>query len=272
MTQPVINPPAIVRSIDDDASESKLVAVCRELLASIDDSKWQIGRLAHAWTQRYANGRTDEDFGKLIGLPQQQVNQRRLVWATFGDVYHTCGKLGWSHFREVLNWDDAEEWLAEANDNKWSVATMKRMRDVRQRMQHGEDLTQPADEQPEQWERSDESTEGEFLTEGAVRNDGDQSRPEGAGPEKESPVVQDDDEPDGVLRSARPGTPQPPTVSTPGSARPQRIDNAAKEFHAACQKLSANVRQFIAAARRDDELRMELESVLLTLLEEIRNQ
>ena len=134
-------PSAYVQQAEE--TEAQIVAACRELIAKIDDSKWQIGRLAHEWTQRHAKGRTDEDFGKLIGLPQQQVNQRRLVWATFGDVYHTCGKLGWSHFREVLSWEDAEEWLAEANANEWSVATMKRMRDVRQRIDNGDDLTEP---------------------------------------------------------------------------------------------------------------------------------
>ncbi len=134
-------PSAYVQHAEE--TEAQIVAACRELIAKIDDSKWQIGRLAHEWTQRHAKGRTDEDFGKLIGLPQQQVNQRRLVWATFGDVYHSSGNLSWTHFREVLTWDDAEEWLAEANENHWSVATMKRMRDVRQRIDNGDDLTEP---------------------------------------------------------------------------------------------------------------------------------
>jgi hypothetical protein len=137
----ITQPAAFVQMAED--TEEQIISVCRELVAKIDDYKWDIGRLAHQWTTRFAKGRTDEDFGKLIGLPQQQVNQRRLVWATFGDVYHSSGKLTWTHFREVLNWDDAEEWLAEANSNGWSVANMKRMRDVRQRIADGDDLTEP---------------------------------------------------------------------------------------------------------------------------------
>lgn len=151
-----MNPPAVVQRAEE--TEAQLVAACRELIAKIDDCKWELGRMAHEWTQRHANGRTDADFGKLIGLPQQQVNARRLVWATFGDVYHSSGNLSWTHFREVLNWDDSEEWLAEANQNEWSVATMKRMRDVRLRIDNNEDLSEPNEHfgDPEQLAEDDE--------------------------------------------------------------------------------------------------------------------
>lgn len=128
-----------------EETEAQIVAACRELSARADDCKWQIGRLAHEWTQRLAKGRTDEDFAKLIGLSRQQVQARREVWSTYGDVCNTYCRLSWSHFLAVQAWDDAPEWLAEANENEWSVATMKRMRDVRQRMDNGEDLTEPVE-------------------------------------------------------------------------------------------------------------------------------
>ena len=125
-----------------EETEAQIVAACRELSARADDCKWQIGRLAYEWTQRLAKGRTDEDFAKMIGLSRQQVQARREVWSTYGDVCNTYCKLSWSHFLAVQAWDDADEWLAEANENEWSVATMKRMRDVRQRMDNGDDLTE----------------------------------------------------------------------------------------------------------------------------------
>lgn len=63
------------------------------------------------------------------------------VFSTYGDVSASMRKLSWTHFVAVLAWDDADEWLAEANGNGWSVATMKRMREIRFRMDNGEDLT-----------------------------------------------------------------------------------------------------------------------------------
>lgn len=63
--------PAIVRQAEE--TEAQLVSVCRELVEKIDDCKWQVGRLVHDWTRRFAKGRTDADFGLLVGLSEDQV-------------------------------------------------------------------------------------------------------------------------------------------------------------------------------------------------------
>ncbi len=122
----IINPPAVVRSVDEAAmSEEQLIAAAKSCVGSESGAKWLIGRLAHEWTVAYAKGRTDADFAEMIGgLQTFQVTQRRLVYAAFGDVSTSRLNLSWTHYREAAGWDDAEEWLAEADENEWSVARM----------------------------------------------------------------------------------------------------------------------------------------------------
>lgn len=104
---------------------------------------WEIGECASQWTTKYAKGRGDADFGSLVGLSGDQIYQRRRVWETFSDVYENYPNLKWSHFYVVLNWDDAAECLAWANDMEATIAEMKAWR----RAQHGDDLTTPAQEE-----------------------------------------------------------------------------------------------------------------------------
>ncbi|SFI19412.1 hypothetical protein [Planctomicrobium piriforme] len=121
-------------------SEDQLVARAQQALSSCN---WEIGACAAQWTQRYARGRTDADFGQLIGLSGDQVFQRRRVWETFADVYENYPRLKWSHFYVVVNWDDAAECLQWANDMEATVAEMKAWR----RAQHGEDLSEAVAEE-----------------------------------------------------------------------------------------------------------------------------
>jgi hypothetical protein len=109
---------------------------------AVSRCNWEIGECAAAWTQRYARGRTDADFGALIGLSGDQVYQRRRVWETFSDVASRYERLKWSHFYAALNWDDAAECLQWADDMQATVAEMKAWR----RAQHGEDLSSPAED------------------------------------------------------------------------------------------------------------------------------
>lgn len=120
-------------------TEEALVTRAQEALSAC---RWVVGECAARWTQRYARGRTDADFGQLIGLSADQVYQRRRVWETFADVRDRYPELRWSHFYAALNWDDAPECLTWANDLQSTVAEMKAWR----RAQRGEDLSQPADE------------------------------------------------------------------------------------------------------------------------------
>jgi hypothetical protein len=120
-------------------SEDQLILRAQQALSSCN---WEIGECASQWTQRHARGRTDADFGQLIGLSGDQVFQRRRVWETFADVHLNYPNLKWSHFYVVINWDDAAECLQWANDMQATIAEMKAWR----RAQHGEDLTEEPDD------------------------------------------------------------------------------------------------------------------------------
>lgn len=124
---------------DRHETEDELVLRAQQALSRCN---WEIGECAAAWTQRYARGRTDADFGALIGLSGDQVYQRRRVWETFSDVSDRYERLKWSHFYAAVNWDDAAECLQWAEDMQATVAEMKAWR----RAQHGEDLSAPAED------------------------------------------------------------------------------------------------------------------------------
>ncbi|MCA9032478.1 MAG: hypothetical protein KDA66_16795 [Planctomycetaceae bacterium] len=121
-------------------SEDQLVLRAQEALSNCN---WTIGECAATWTKRYASGRTDADFGQLIGLSGDQVYQRRRVWESFADVWQEYPNLKWSHFYVALNWDDSAECLQWANEIEATIAEMKAWR----RAQRGEDLTAPAEEE-----------------------------------------------------------------------------------------------------------------------------
>ena len=133
----VVTPP----DMSPEMSEDQLVDRARSALSQCN---WVIGECAVAWTEKYSRGRTDADFGSMIGLSGDQVYQRRRVWETFSDVHEGYPGLKWSHFYVALNWDDAAECLGWANEMEATIAEMKAWR----RARHGEDLTTPADEEP----------------------------------------------------------------------------------------------------------------------------
>lgn len=115
-------------------SEEMLLEKARGALSNCN---WIVGECAAKWTEKYARGRTDADFGNLISLSADQVFQRRRVWQTFYDVRDSYAGLKWSHFYVALNWDDASECLQWAVDNEATIAEMRAWR----RSIHGEDLT-----------------------------------------------------------------------------------------------------------------------------------
>ncbi|MBM79108.1 MAG: hypothetical protein CMJ78_00765 [Planctomycetaceae bacterium] len=129
-----------------DSNDNPIVETEEELIAkaqaSISQCNWVVGECASKWTQKYAKGRTDADFGELVGLSPDQVYQRRRVWETFLDVLEDYPSLRWSHFYVALNWDDSSECLQWASENSATVAEMRAWR----RLQNGEDLTQPSDD------------------------------------------------------------------------------------------------------------------------------
>lgn len=124
---PIVPVAAEVRQ--DQESEAALIEAAKQALSVCN---WMIGQCASEWTDRWAKGRTDEDFGNAIGMSREQVSQRRLVWERFRD-WNLSSKLSWTHFRQALSWDDADACLQWASDNDATVAEMKAWRDV----QHG---------------------------------------------------------------------------------------------------------------------------------------
>jgi len=120
-------------------SEAELVGRAQ---AALSNCSWTVGECAAQWTKRYAKGRTDGDFGALIGLSGDQVYQRRRVAETFSDVKDEYKNLKWSHFYTALTWDDASECLRWADDMQATIAEMRAWR----RAQHGEDLTEAGGE------------------------------------------------------------------------------------------------------------------------------
>ena len=66
------------------------------------------------------------------------------MYETFGDVPDRSPALKWSHFYTALNWDDAAECLAWADENEATVAEMRAFR----RALHGEDLSEANAEAP----------------------------------------------------------------------------------------------------------------------------
>ncbi|MBI1313785.1 hypothetical protein GC176_21035 [bacterium] len=115
-------------------TEQELVSTAR---SAISNCNWTVGKCAARWTTRYSRGRTDADFGQMVGLSGDQVYQRRRVWESFADVRDVYPALKWSHFYVALTWTDSAESLAWANENEATIAEMKAWR----RMQNGEDLT-----------------------------------------------------------------------------------------------------------------------------------
>lgn len=127
---------------DIPETEEELVRIAE---TAVSACRWTVGECASKWTKRYAKGRTDHDFGALIGLSGDQIYQRRRVWETFSDVRQQFADLRWSHFYAALNWDDAPECLQWAEETHSTVAEMKAWR----RATRGEDLTSQPDEAEE---------------------------------------------------------------------------------------------------------------------------
>ena len=136
---PIDTMPTTLATDVSPISETEDQLVSRAVEA-ISQSRWIVGECAAKWTRRYARGRTDVEFGLLVGLTGDQVYQRRRVWEKFADLSPQFGNLKWSHFYTALGWDDFGECLKWADDMRATVAEMKAWR----RALRGEDLTTDA--------------------------------------------------------------------------------------------------------------------------------
>jgi len=197
--------PAIVQ---EEQSEQQLIETSR---AADSAAAWVVGECAFLWTQKYAKGRKDSDFARMIGMESEQVAQRRRVYEAFADVRvsYTCMKF--SHFRAALAWDDSAECLAWADENGANVAEMMAFH----RMQNGEDLTVEAD-----------PPETVPNTGGRTEREAPESRPVG---QSSVPAV---DEPVDAPRAAEPkldkapAQKKKPAEATPEPVKPPGIGEA----------------------------------------------
>ena len=125
-------------------SEEQLISIARD---AVSQCNWVVGECAAKWTQKYSRGRTDGDFGQMVGLSGDQIFQRRRVWEAFGDSHKSFSGLKWSFFYVALNWDDAADCLGWAQDSDATVAEMRAWR----RAQRGEDLFAESSEGYSEW-------------------------------------------------------------------------------------------------------------------------
>ncbi len=161
------------KSADHETEE----ALIQRAQTAVSQCNWTVGDCAAKWTKRFARGRTDADFGVLVGMSGDQIYQRRRVCETFSDLKEQCSALNWSHFYIALNWDDASECLSWANENAATIAEMKAWR----RLQHGEDVTATVSEDDERpaWGSDGASVIFPFgvATDGSVRSASDLELP-----------------------------------------------------------------------------------------------
>jgi len=170
-----LEPSAMTETIlDSHVTEQELI---HRAQTAVSNCNWTVGECAAQWTKKFARGRTDADFGELVGMSGDQVYQRRRVFETFADVQTQYASLKWSHFYIALNWEDSTECLSWASDNAATIAEMKAWR----RLQRGEDITNDPsdDEAATQWGGDGASAFGEYGSQSAtpVRSESDLELP-----------------------------------------------------------------------------------------------
>lgn len=115
----------------------------------ISRTNWEKGKLIQQWRSALiecnapSSAYSDEAWSRQVGaVTPQHVGRLRRVYEKFYDVSENYPQLYWSHFQAALDWDDAQKWLQDAADNKWSISQM--------RMSRWESLGSPADKKPQE--------------------------------------------------------------------------------------------------------------------------
>lgn len=112
----------------EDDPEHALITRAKQ---AVHQGNWIIGECASRWYHQYRKQRTDGDFGDVIGLSEDRVFQCRRVWEDFWDLHVKLPNLSWSHFRDALGWEDAEEYLRWADETDARVREMVACRKVK---------------------------------------------------------------------------------------------------------------------------------------------
>lgn len=118
-----------------EVSEQQLIDAATNAIAA---EFWTVGWAASEWVKL---GKSEQEFADRVGLSQQSVNQKRRVHERFKGLTNRLVNLSFTHFIRALDMKEPEEWLNEANDNKWSWREMV--------ANHNNHYT-PADKEPKQ--------------------------------------------------------------------------------------------------------------------------
>lgn len=105
------------------ASHEDLIAQWNHV---ISETNWVKGRII----SEAANGvpNDGEWVSSVGGITETHVGNLRRVHNRFGGVRVFYLNLKWPHFLAALDWEDAEEWLKLADDQKLTVMQMREKR------------------------------------------------------------------------------------------------------------------------------------------------
>ena len=116
-------PPEKEPLIDEIASE--FVGFWNRL---VSQTNWEKGKVIHSWRVKLIEAGlprriySDESIAQRIGnVSPQHVGRLRRVYERFG-ASEPLPNLFWSHYQAALDWEDADDWLRQASDEKLSVA------------------------------------------------------------------------------------------------------------------------------------------------------
>ncbi|MBQ7111265.1 MAG: hypothetical protein IJO06_08585 [Thermoguttaceae bacterium] len=116
-------PPEKEPLIDEIASE--FVGFWNRL---VSQTNWEKGKVIHSWRVKLIEAGlprriySDESIAQRIGnVSPQHVGRLRRVYERFG-ASEPLPNLFWSHYQAALDWEDADDWLRKASDEKLSVA------------------------------------------------------------------------------------------------------------------------------------------------------
>ena len=245
-----------------NASEPALVSLAQQ---AVSRCNWVVGECASAWTQRYAKGRTDADFGLLVGLSGDQIYQRRRVWDAFHEEYEKFPELKWSHFYVAINWDDAVDCLHWAAENEATVAEMKAWR----RAVRGEDLTEDAPPDafagdPAAMLMVPAAVEVRDFTEGDAPFDADESGGRAAARDQESGRAETAYAPYRKDAASVPGEQQPDVGSSSGGNRELSPEQFLRRMTRALQRMTTSLNPQVLEELREApyEVRAELTDAL----------
>lgn len=94
----------------------------------VSKTNWEKGKVIHSWREKLREAGlprrvySDDAISSRIGnVSPQHVGRLRRVYERFGSE-PTLPGLYWSHYQAALDWEDADEWLKKASDEKLSVA------------------------------------------------------------------------------------------------------------------------------------------------------